>query len=151
MKGDLDSKFRQYDPNNTGIIKKKDFINVVLENIRTIQPNDLFNLLNLFTTSFDDVINYDDFLKVLYKFGDMPFNNMASINTHSHPFHQDYSPMRDSVLQEYEPNVLTKRMGEALLAKLQPKEKAIVERIKSSIKGQQIEETLRRLARDNSD
>jgi hypothetical protein len=29
--------------------------------------------MNLFTTSFDDVVNYDDFLKVLYKFGDMPF------------------------------------------------------------------------------
>jgi len=28
--------------------------------------------MNLFTTSFDDVINYDDFLKILYKFGDMP-------------------------------------------------------------------------------
>jgi len=31
--------------------------------------------MNLFTTSFDDVVNYDDFLKVLYKFGDMPFQN----------------------------------------------------------------------------
>ena len=31
------------------------------------------NFMNLFTTSFDDVVNYDDFLKILYKFGDMPF------------------------------------------------------------------------------
>ena len=28
--------------------------------------------MGLFTTSFEDVINYDDFLKILYKFGDMP-------------------------------------------------------------------------------
>lgn len=36
MKIDLDEKYRQYDPNNTGIIKKKDFFNVTLENIRSI-------------------------------------------------------------------------------------------------------------------
>jgi Ca2+-binding EF-hand superfamily protein len=36
MKIDLDSKFRQYDPNNTGIIKKKDFVNVIFENVRSI-------------------------------------------------------------------------------------------------------------------
>lgn len=79
MKGDLDSKFRQHDPNNTGIIKKKDFINVIFENVRSIQPSELINFLGLFTTSFDDVINYDDFLKILYKFGDMPFNNVGNV------------------------------------------------------------------------
>ena len=36
MKLDLDEKYRQFDPNNTGIIKKKDFFNVTLENIRSI-------------------------------------------------------------------------------------------------------------------
>jgi hypothetical protein len=32
------------------------------------------HFMSLFTTSFDDVVNYDDFLKILYKFGDMPIN-----------------------------------------------------------------------------
>ena len=77
MKGDLDTKFRHHDPNNTGVIKKKDFINIIFENIRSIQPSELISFLNLFTTSFDDVLNYDDFLKILYKFGDMPFNSMG--------------------------------------------------------------------------
>lgn len=36
LKLDLDSKFRVSDPNNTGIIKKNDFINVIFENIRGI-------------------------------------------------------------------------------------------------------------------
>jgi len=36
MNIDLDSKFRHFDPNNTGIIKKNDFINVIFENIRGI-------------------------------------------------------------------------------------------------------------------
>ena len=72
MKIDLDAKFRAYDAHNTGIIKKNDFINVIFENVRGIQASELMNFMNLFTTSFDDVINYDDFLKILYKFGDMP-------------------------------------------------------------------------------
>ena len=36
MKIDLDAKFRTYDPNNTGIIKKNDFVNVIFENVRGI-------------------------------------------------------------------------------------------------------------------
>ena len=76
MKIDLDSKFRQYDKLNTGMIKKSDFINVIFANVKAIEPNELFNFLNLFTTSFDDVINYDDFLKILYKFGEMGLPGM---------------------------------------------------------------------------
>jgi hypothetical protein len=38
--------------------------------------------MSLFTTSFDDVVNYDDFLKILYKFGEMPMvgGSMGSVN-----------------------------------------------------------------------
>ena len=71
-KVDLDSKFRHFDPNNTGIIKKNDFVNVIFENVKQVQPSELMHFMSLFTTSFDDVVNYDDFLKILYKFGDMP-------------------------------------------------------------------------------
>ena len=75
MKIDLDSKFRHYDKNNTGIIKKNDFINVISDNVRSISASELMNFMNVFSTSFDDVVNYDDFLKVLYKFGDMPLTS----------------------------------------------------------------------------
>lgn len=98
MKIDLDSKFRVHDPNNTGIIKKADFVNVIFENVRSIQASELMQFMNLFTTSFDDVVNYDDFLKVLYKFGDMPFqqpNHQASFNSNymTGGMGQDYSPL----------------------------------------------------------
>lgn len=36
MKVDLDAHFRQFDPNNTGIIKKNDFINVIFDNVRSV-------------------------------------------------------------------------------------------------------------------
>jgi Ca2+-binding EF-hand superfamily protein len=36
MKIDLDAKFRIYDTNNTGIIKKNDFVNVIFDNVRSV-------------------------------------------------------------------------------------------------------------------
>lgn len=90
MKVDLDAKFRQFDPNNTGIIKKSDFVNVIFENVRGIQASELMNFMNLFTTSFDEVINYDDFLKILYKFGDMPV--VSTSGGGQLGFNQDFVP-----------------------------------------------------------
>lgn len=72
MKLDLDTKFRSHDPNNVGIIKKKDFIDVISDNVKSISSSELFEFMSLFTTSFDDVVSYPDFLNILYKFGDMP-------------------------------------------------------------------------------
>lgn len=84
MKVDLDSKFRNFDKFNNGIIKKSDFINVLSENVRTISGAELYQFMSLFTTSFDDVVNYDDFLKILYKFGEMP--SMMNPNRNSNSF-----------------------------------------------------------------
>lgn len=33
---DIEEKFRQFDPNNTGIIKRNDFVNVLFENVRGV-------------------------------------------------------------------------------------------------------------------
>jgi hypothetical protein len=67
------------------MIKKNDFINVIFESVSGIQASELINLMNLFTTSFEDVINYDDFLRILYKFGEGPTQHPSSqmmINQH---------------------------------------------------------------------
>lgn len=42
MKIDLDSKFRKFDSNNSGIIKKSDFINVLSDNVRSISGSELY-------------------------------------------------------------------------------------------------------------
>jgi hypothetical protein len=69
VKLDLEGKFRLFDTQGTGMIKKADFINVVFETVKmsggSIQASEILNLMNLFTTSFDEVINYDDFLRLL--------------------------------------------------------------------------------------
>lgn len=89
MKLDLDTKFRTFDPNNTGIIKKSDFINVISDNVKSISGSELYQFMSLFTTSFDDVVSYPDFLNILYKFGDMP-----AYNNNSGYHQQDFSPLK---------------------------------------------------------
>lgn len=51
------------------MIKKPDFVNVLFEAAKGIQASELIAFMNVFTTSFDEIINYDDFLKILYRFG----------------------------------------------------------------------------------
>jgi len=50
-------------------------MNVIYENVKGIQVADLVNFMNLFITSLDDVVNYDDFIKIIYKFGEMPLQH----------------------------------------------------------------------------
>jgi hypothetical protein len=48
------------------MIKKGDFVNVVFDSCQQqVQPSELLGLVNLFTASFDDVVNYGDFLRLL--------------------------------------------------------------------------------------
>jgi len=50
------------------MIKKGDFVNVVFDCCQQqVQPSELLGLVNLFTASFDDVVNYGDFLRLLQK------------------------------------------------------------------------------------
>ena len=54
------------------MIKKTDFINLIFESVRIsgeghVQPSEILNLINLFTTAFDEVINYDEFLRIMQK------------------------------------------------------------------------------------
>ncbi len=51
------------------MIKKTDFINLIFESVRVsggqVQPSEILNLMNLFTTAFDDVIQYEEFLRIM--------------------------------------------------------------------------------------
>lgn len=81
---DLDSKFHACDQAGTGMIKKSDFVNVVFESCQQqVQASELLGLVNLFTASFDEVVNYDDFLRLLVKMGNGNENNpqIASMGT----------------------------------------------------------------------
>ncbi len=66
--------------------------------------------------------------------------------------HQDYSPSRQVFDQPLEQeNFIQGKLREGLVQRLQPKEKDLVERMKSGLKGQNVEEVLRKFSRDNKD
>jgi len=126
-KVDLDSKFRTFDPNNTGIIKKNDFINVIFENVKNVQPSELTHFMGLFTTSFDNVVNYDDFLKILYKFGDMPVPQHYGCQAF-----QDFSPYKQQDAHQFEQ--VMGGVREAILQRLQPQQRDLLERLRAQVK-----------------
>ena len=100
FKLDLESKFQACDQGNSGMIKKSDFVNVVFESCQQqVQPSELLGLVNLFTASFDEVVNYDDFLRLLSKMGgdNNAQQQMAPMGTPSNKLfqHQQYIDMRD--------------------------------------------------------
>jgi len=50
------------------MVKKADFINVIFESTRgSIQASELMGFMNLFATSFDEVIGYGEFMGMLAK------------------------------------------------------------------------------------
>ena len=129
--------------------------------------------MNLFTTSFDDVVNYDDFLKVLYKFGDIPFQQPPQIHGASFNSNymtggmgQDYSPLQqqmhslnlnqDGMLSSKPQDLaagseLMHKMRESFVQKLKPQQLEVVSRLRAQLHGQGLEDVLRRFARDNKD
>lgn len=105
------------------------------------------NFMNLFTTSFDDVINYDDFLKILYKFGDMPIVQPGGSVVQ---MHQDYTPHHNDHQQDGENDALSK-LREGLVQRFKPKDREVIDRIRQAVRGQPLEEVLRKFSRDNKD
>ena len=105
------------------------------------------NVMNLFTTSCDDVINYDDFLKILYKFGEMPIVQPGGSVVQ---MHQDYTPHHNDHQQDGENDALSK-LREGLVQRFKPKDREVIDRIRQAVRGQPLEEVLRKFSRDNKD
>lgn len=51
------------------MLKRSDFVNLVFEGARGVPPSELLAFMNVFTTSFEEVVNYQEFLTLLAKFG----------------------------------------------------------------------------------
>lgn len=85
--------------------------------------------MNLFTTSFDDVVNYDDFIKILYKFGDIPtYSSHGPGMSHgSHDFSSGGKPYGHDLLNTED---VKQKIREGLLERLQPRERDVIERVR---------------------
>lgn len=69
---ELFSAFRMYDVNNSGVVSKDDFINVVFDNVKQIKPADLMHLVTAYAESEGGIdVKYEDFLHLINRNGEI--------------------------------------------------------------------------------
>ena len=88
-------RFKACDPTNSGSCKKDDFVNSMFESIKGVKPFELMQLINLFAV--DDFVNYDDFLRMVDRYGELG-NAEFKIEQKSQGFqNQDDEGRRDAI------------------------------------------------------
>lgn len=171
FKLDFEGKFQQAGGDQAGMIKKGDFVNVVFDCCQQqVQPSELLGLVNLFTAAFDDVVNYGDFLRLLQKVnsGGIEMGQQQIMGTPNSRLqqYQQYIETRDQAnsnqmhahqdlafvnhgldqmhIQDNNNNHMMSKLRDSIMSKLKPKEREVTERIRSALRGQPLEEVLRR-------
>ena len=66
---DLQNTFRLNDRSNRGSCPRDDFINTVFDNVRGLKPSDLMKLLSTFADEYEELVSYDDFIKLVDRQG----------------------------------------------------------------------------------
>jgi len=68
LRGKFENMFRSLDYDQQGVLRKEDFVNSVFEITKHIlQPAQILNIVQQLTTSLDDAVNYEEFLRLLDK------------------------------------------------------------------------------------
>lgn len=81
----LEGRLRQMDPQRSGMMRKGDFINAIFDVVAgSIPASELIQCLNLFAASFDDVLNYEEFLRLCFKANDPGHQDLVG---HSQEMH----------------------------------------------------------------
>ena len=60
------------DPGNTGACPKDDFINAVFDSVKGLKPAELMQLLIAFSNEYEQQVNYEDFLRLIERQGEVP-------------------------------------------------------------------------------
>jgi len=68
-KQDLSQTFRACDSSNSGACPRDDFINTVFDTVRGVKPAELMKLLQAFSSQYDELVNYEDFLSLVERQG----------------------------------------------------------------------------------
>jgi len=66
----LESKFRERDALNTGQVKRVEFLQVLEESVRELERWQIQNFVEMLVPPSDNIVNYSDFMRILYKFGE---------------------------------------------------------------------------------
>ena len=57
------------DSTNSGSCQRDDFINAVFDTVRGLKPSDLMKLLTAFSNEYVELVNYEDFLRLVDRQG----------------------------------------------------------------------------------
>jgi len=68
-KWELQQTFRNIDSSNSGACPRDDFINAIFDTVRGLKPSDLMKLLSSFADEYNDLVSYDDFLRLVDRQG----------------------------------------------------------------------------------
>jgi len=119
-KADLEDKFRYYDKSGRGNILKHEFAHVLGQNVRGLTPDDINHLLYIISPPTETQINFDDFMKIVYRYGES-------------------MPLIRGQFQESSPSAFA-----ADPAKEPTKSNTLLERIKYAVRGKDLPGALRK-------
>ena len=128
----LEQRFREKDLSHQGVIKKIDFLLVIEENVRDLQRNQIENFIDLVIPPADNVVNYSDFMKILYKFGEGFQQNFGAMA------HQPVGSSLNASLQE---TPLAEKMGASFKDQL-------FERMKAAYSRSSVEEEMTKRSKE---
>lgn len=85
LRGRFESTFRALDAGQQGIIRKDDFVNTLFEVAKDIlAPSQILAIVQQLTTTLDDAVNYQEFLKLLDRSRTINLSEDQSLETGSH-------------------------------------------------------------------
>ena len=57
------------DQQSTGACQKEDFVDAVFESIKDMRASEKMSLVNAISSEYDQLVNYEDFLNLVYRYG----------------------------------------------------------------------------------
>ena len=61
-----------HDSTGSGACPKDDFINAVFDSVKGLKPAELMQLLVAFSNDYEQQVNYEDFLRLIERQGELP-------------------------------------------------------------------------------
>ena len=69
---DMTANLKMNDPSNSGACPKDEFINAVFDSVKGLKPAELMQLLIAFSNEYEQQVNYEDFLRLIERQGEVP-------------------------------------------------------------------------------
>jgi hypothetical protein len=154
----IDQRFREHDHTNQGIIKRESFLAVIEQNIRSLQREEITQVVDMIVPPSEGAVNYGDFMKILYMFGEKQGQQqMMGGQMMGAPHHNpNNSSLGGSMMGNLMGGMNSMNPGtnpgtNPMMASLQKGMSGLFDRMKASYSKTNIEEELRKKSTNNDD